>query len=266
MNPLRRLFSSRPQTMVEVIPTSDGGASIVLNRGRVIEELVRMRPNQVHAFITRKDGSIEDLGVSENLRTNAGINWQADSMGGKLGILKTASASSATSITTTGLTASAHIGHRVVADNGTNAPVFGNVQSNTTTVLTVDGWYNGDGTAGSTPSSTANFYIIPQSGAYFIGLTTDTGAPAAGDTSLASEITANGLARKAGTYAHTTDATSYTVAATWTASGTHTAVHKAGLFTGGPSTGGVMAFESNLNTDATLASGDQLTVTWTVNI
>jgi hypothetical protein len=268
MNPLRKLFSPRlsPGGPVEVIPTEDGGASVMILRGRSVEELVRMGRNEVHAFITRADGTIEDLGVAHNLRTTAGLDWQADAMGGKLGILKTASASSSTSITTSGLTSAAHVGHRVYADNGTSAPVFGNVQSNTTTVLTVDGWYNADGTAGSTPSSTANFLIIPQSGAYFIGLTTDTGSPAAGDTALTSEITTNGLARKAGTYAHTPGATSYTVAATWTASGTHTAVHKAGLFTGGPGLGGVMAFVSNLNADATLASGDQLTVTWTVNI
>jgi hypothetical protein len=100
--------------------------------------------------------------------------------------------------------------------------------------------------------------------ARWIGLTTNTGAPAAGDTTLTGEITTNGLGRAVGAYAHTADVASYTITVTFTASGTHTAVHKAGLFTA--ISGGTMAFESNLNADATLSSGDQLTVTWTINI
>ncbi|HSE44204.1 MAG TPA: hypothetical protein VLA89_02630 [Gemmatimonadales bacterium] len=258
---------ARPQ--VEFVPTRDGGAEIYITRGRsASEHIASMKANEVHACIIRANGSVEDLGIAKNLRTNAGADWQADTMGGKLGISKVASASSATSITTSGLTTDAHKGWRVYAENGTSFPVFGNVLSNTTTVVSVDAWYNPDGSAGSTPSSTADFILIPQSGAYFIALTTDTGAPAAGDTALTSEITTNGLQRAAGTYAHTGGTTSYTVSKTFNASGTHTGVHKAGLFTGGPggALGGVMVFETNLNADATLASGDSLAVTWTVNI
>lgn len=52
----------------------------------IIEELhAGKRPNQVHAYITRRDGSVEDLGVSENLRTTAGADWQANSMGSTAG-------------------------------------------------------------------------------------------------------------------------------------------------------------------------------------
>src|SRR2546428_482516 len=40
-------------------------------------------------------------------------------------------------------------------------------------------------------------------GANYVGLSTDTGAPAAGDTTLAGELTTNGMARKQGTITHT---------------------------------------------------------------
>lgn len=39
-------------------------------------------PNEVHAWITRADGTVEDLGIAENLRTDAGADWQAAVMGG----------------------------------------------------------------------------------------------------------------------------------------------------------------------------------------
>lgn len=148
----------------------------------------RDRKNRVHAVITRKDGTVEDLGVSTNLRTNAGADWQADVMG-----------------------------------NSTQ------------------------------PAS-----------ARWIGVTTNTGAPAAGDTTLTGEFSTVGLSRAVGAYAHTTGTTSYTITVTFTATGTATAVHKAGLFNA--ASAGTLVFETNLSSDATLASGDTLTITWTVNI
>jgi hypothetical protein len=179
----------RDKPQVEIIPTKDGGAAVTIKRGRGLSETIaQMRPNQVHAMILRKDGSIEDLGVATNLRTNAGADWQADVMG-----------------------------------NSTQ------------------------------PAS-----------ARWIGLTTNATAPAAGDTTLTGEISSGGLARVAGTYAHTPGTTSYTISGSWTASATQTAVHKGGLFNA--ASAGTMAFETVLNADATLASGDQLQVTWTVNI
>lgn len=152
------------------------------------QEWLTTTDNKVHARIIRADGTIEDLGTNHNLRTTAGLDWQADVMGN--------------------------------------------------------------------PTQPAE--------ALHIGLTTDGTAPAAGDTTLTGEITTGGLARLAGTYAHTPGATSYTISGSWTASATHTNVQKAGLFNA--STGGVMAFETMLNAAATLASGDQLQVTWTINI
>lgn len=265
--------------MIEVYPTEDGGAVIAASRGRMLLDSIIMRPNQVHALIIRgpsgiygAPGSLLDLGTSHNLRTTAGLDWESHLLGGQLGSLagSPATASSATALTSTGttLTASALVGKRVYADNGTAAPVSGNIGANTTSVITVDSWVNADDTLGTTPAATAAYGVASGMGpARYIGLTTDTVAPAAGDTVLTSEITTGGLARALGTYAHTGAATSYTLSKTFSATAAFTAVHKAGLFTASTlAAAGILAFESVLNADATLASGDSLALTWTVNI
>ncbi|AIC14278.1 phage tail fiber protein [Nitrososphaera viennensis] len=104
---------------------------------------------------------------------------------------------------------------------------------------------------------------LASEGAHYIALTTDGTAPAATDTTLASEITSGGLARASGTYAHTSGTNTFTVSNTFTASATHTNVQKAGLFTA--SSGGTMMAE-NTFTAVSLASGDQLTITWTITL
>ncbi len=102
-------------------------------------------------------------------------------------------------------------------------------------------------------------------GAQYIALTTDSGAAAAGDTTLATEISTNGLQRaQATTITHTNDTNSTTLAKTFTASGTHTAVHKSGTFNA--SSSGILVHEAVFSADATLVSGDTLTVTWTLNL
>jgi hypothetical protein len=100
----------------------------------------------------------------------------------------------------------------------------------------------------------------------YMALTENATAPAAGDTTLASEITTNGLARAQATFAHTTNTTSYTLSKTFTASGAFTAVQKEALFNAaGPPPAGTM-FVENTFTSTALASSDQLTVTHTINI
>lgn len=99
--------------------------------------------------------------------------------------------------------------------------------------------------------------------AEYIGLTENATAPAAGDTTLTSEIATGGLTRAIATYAHTGSATSYTLSKTFTASSAFTAVQKAGLFNA--SSSGTMAFENTFTATA-LAISDQLTVQWTINI
>jgi hypothetical protein len=123
----------------------------------------------------------------------------------------------------------------------------------------------------------------------YIGLSNNTVAVAAADTAATlpwntsqavdgaasgttGEWTALGLARKQATYAHTAGAASYTLSATWTATATVTATSKAGLFGGstkatqGSAAATNLLFLENTFTATTLATNDQLSLTWTVNI
>lgn len=236
------------------------------------EQIEAMR-NSVHvAVFHAKEGVWEDRGVTPNLRTTVGLDWEADILGGILGIGdNTASGSGATSLTKAGAgwASDAYKGMQVWADNSTNAPVFGNIGTNSGTVLTVDQWWNGDDTTGTTPSSTCHFCIKNMGPARFVGITTDAGAASASDTTLASEETANGLGRKLASFAHTATVASYTQTVTFTYTTTGAKViAKAGTFTAGTVTaGGIMVFETLLNATATVnASGDSITLTWTVNI
>lgn len=243
-------------------------------RGREVSEMLHaLGPNTVHAALLRADGSFEDLGISPNLFTNAFRDFEADILAAQLGIGdNTATSTTATSLTKTaaGWTVDAYKGKIVVVDNGTNAPVYGNIGTNSATVLTVDQWWNGDDTVGTTPSATAHFLILPgKAPMRFIGLTTDTGAPAAGDTTLTTERTANGLQRALGLYAHTGAATSLTLSKTFTYDGGagSLVIHKAGLFNVlTNAAGGILGAETALSADATVtANGDAIALTWTVS-
>lgn len=96
----------------------------------------------------------------------------------------------------------------------------------------------------------------------YIALSNSGATPAATDTTLASEITSNGLARATGTVTHSSNATTYTLANTFTATGTQ-AAQNAGMFNNTYANGGTLCFE-NTFTQASLVSGDTLTVTWTI--
>jgi hypothetical protein len=226
-----------------------------------------LKPNQVHARIIRADGTIEDLGISTNLRTNTGADWQSDAMGQVLGDKGTSTATSATSLTDTGKawTVNQWVGHWVTAGN-----VAGRVVSNTATVLTVDAWVDvasATYATGTTPGATTAYTVLPgRASACFVGITTDSAAPAATNTALASEETTQGLGRKLAVYAHTNGTTTYTQTLTFTYTGsTSKTIQKAGCFTN--LANGVMVFETLLNAPATLAtSGDALQITWTVSI
>jgi hypothetical protein len=92
---------------------------------------------------------------------------------------------------------------------------------------------------------------------------------AKGDTVLASEITTNGCGRALGTYgtytapASLNGAASYVISKTFTATGAQT-VNAAALFNA--VSAGTMFVEANLSSAATLANGDTLAITWTINI
>lgn len=265
-----------------VIRTLNDGAEIEIARGLRMEQRLRLGPNMVHAFITHADGSITDLGISENLLTNIGRDWWADNFGAVApagGQGSPATATGATSFTSTATpwtasnlaTPQLGLAGKVVCfpiTNITTTPVFGLIVSNTTSVATIDKWWTPDfaGT-GSTPSGTAAFLLLPGRGpgAFFMALTTNSGAASASDTSLTGEITNNGAARAKVTYAHTYGTATATHQVAFSISGTITAIHKMGLFPTGASAGAdPMIFEAVLNADATVVSGDTLTVTDTI--
>jgi hypothetical protein len=102
-------------------------------------------------------------------------------------------------------------------------------------------------------------------GSGFIASSAETTSPAAGDTTLASEITTNGLGRAdATTKTHTGGTNTTVIEHTFTASGAHTAVHKAALFTA--SSAGTMTHAANFSSDVTLATNDQLKITFTLTL
>lgn len=236
-------------------------------------------PNLVHVAIVHgpgrpndwREGQVEDLGYSRNLLTNAGRDLVAAAAGAVgFGVSGTiATASSATSLTATGTPFSVdqYKGWTVIAEESTNAPVQGNIGSNTTSVLTVDSWRTGDDTAATTPGSTANYHIIPTFRCRYMGLTENASAANASDTTLTGEITTGGCSRALATYAHTGGTSTLTQAKTFSVSASFPAIHKIGLFTAANTTaGGIMAYEVVLNADANVISGDSLAVTWTLTI
>ena len=96
----------------------------------------------VHAFITHADGSITDLGVAHNLLTTVGRDLMAAAMGAAVlnNGTNVATATSATSLTDSGeaWTVDQFKGWVVIAEQGTDTPVLGNIGSNSATVLTIE--------------------------------------------------------------------------------------------------------------------------------
>lgn len=236
-------------------------------------------PDLVHARIIHgpgrpndwRPGQIEDLGISENLLTNGGRDLVAAALGATgFGVTGTiATASSATSLTATGtpFVADAYKGWIVVAEEGTNAPVWANIGSNTTSVLTVDAWRTGDDTAGTTPGATANYFIVPNLRSRYMALTENAGAASAASTVLTGELTTGGCGRALATYAHTAGTATMTLSKTFSVTASFPAIHKIGLFTASNVTAaGILTYEVVLNADANVISGDSLGVTWTNSI
>jgi hypothetical protein len=114
---------------------------------------------------------------------------------------------------------------------------------------------------------------LTTTGANYVALSTTNITPAATDTTLSGEVTFTGLSRQQGTFTYTSTPASlstsaqYTISKTFTSAfGSATTIQSAALFTaGGPPPAGVLFVEAAI-TQATLNSGDQLVLTWTVNI
>ena len=86
--------------------------------------------------------------------------------------------------------------------------------------------------------------------------------------SISSRRASVSYGKVATTNTHTGSATTYVLAATWTATATVTATSKIGLIGGtGKATQGTGTLVlANTFTATTLANGDALTVTWTITI
>lgn len=251
----------------------DGAALIKV--GHKTADRIKIGPNHVHAIVFHDDDTWTDCGVSENIMTTAndgGRDQVSALLGGKLGFGVSgtiATASSATSLTATGtpFVASAHIGQIVVAEEGTNSPVHATIISNTTGVLTVDAWRNGDDSAGTTPGATANYHIVAgNASARYIALTENASAASAASTSLTGEITTGGCGRALGTYAHTLGAATFTLTKSFSVTASFPAIHRAGLFQVSTASSALLSFETVLNADANVINGDTLQVTWTVTV
>lgn len=204
------------------------------------------------------------------IKVNGGQDLQAKALtGGAVGFVGTASAATATTLTSSGFTASAYVGQMVVVASATTK-AYGVILSNTTTVLTVDQWNSpsSPGTVATTPGATDNFVIMP--GAAFVQYMAITGTnitPAATDTALSGELTTNGLGRKAAAYAHTTGANTYTLTATYTyTGGTTQNIFAMGTFNTPVASSGIMLHETAFTQATVNTNGDALTLTQTVTM
>ncbi|HLY33907.1 MAG TPA: hypothetical protein VKQ07_05195 [Jatrophihabitantaceae bacterium] len=213
--------------------------------------------------------------------TNAN-DWLAKAMGqgpsmAFATITGNATATGATSLTNSGAsfpTSGQGLAGSIVAasrnSSGTGSTVYGIVVSNTSTVLTIDQWYDPTsttGAAGTTPNATGAYVILPgQNPAAWLAVTTDSASPTTADTTLASELTTSGMGRAVGTYAHTAAGSTYTLVHLWTATGTVTINKEAQFGAATTTAGGVMPFESAEPSPPTLVSGDTLQNTVTVTI
>lgn len=209
----------------------------------------------------------------------AGLDAMSCLLGGDLaGYSGTASGTTTTTtLTATGTpwVASTYIGHIVVTTAA--APAYGVITANTTSVLTVDRWYQlglPGGTVATLPTNTTTFAILPGNAPYwYMALNNGTHVVSTADTTLTGEITTSGggLIRALAAYAHTTNATTYTLTNTFVANVTDSLpaiVNNIGVFNTLTPATGRMIFQTALTpSTATLsASGDQITVTSTVTV
>jgi hypothetical protein len=212
-------------------------------------------------------GLIKRYDPRGNLRTNAGLDWQASVMADFQSLAGTATATTATTLSVAGLTASKWINHVLVALVDVNTIRYGTILSNTTGAFTIDQWYDptsSTGASGSTPSATSKFVVLPGGmPILWLALSTTVQSGAVGDTTLAGEITDSGLLRSVPTsFTHTAAATSWSLAKTYTATGTKTVNSEANF---NAQNGGAMPFESAEPNAPTLVSGDTLAQTITCN-
>lgn len=236
----------------------------------------RRVPSMFSNLVRDKRCRVKHMGAHRgNLRTNDGLDWMAALFGdfnNNFGAQGTMSFTSTTLTDSAAAWTTNQWKGRIVAVNSSTTPfmVYGVVLSNTGAVLTVDRWYTPSapsGAAAATPTGVGLGYQIVHGGCphWWMALTADATAPAAGDTTLASEITTNGLARAMATsYSHTAGVASYSISKTFTCTGGSNTVNKEAVFNA--QNGGRMPFESAESSPPTLVSGDTLAQTVSVTI
>jgi hypothetical protein len=101
-------------------------------------------------------------------------------------------------------------------------------------------------------------------GLNYIALTDSTITPAPGDTTLAGEITTNGLGRAQGAVAHTAGTNTTSISNTFTCITASQAAKAAALFTA--ASVGTMNHEINFTAERTLQITDQLVITFTITL
>jgi hypothetical protein len=271
---------------------------------RTIAEAARLasrQPVELHrsiwqTIITPKKGKVRKGPWRKNLTTTTAsgytnaYDWLAKAMGnGPSSAFATAWAWAAAGITISGtsLTNSGAsfptsgqglAGCVVVAIGLTSQTVrYGVISSNTSTVLTVDQWYDATsttGASGSTPTTSGGsattgiaYIILPgQNPAAWMAVTANVFSPSTADTTLAGELTSNGFGRAVGSYSHTAAGSTYVLVHLWTATGTETINNEAQFGAATTTAGGVMPFESAEPSPPTLVSGDTLQNTVTITL
>ncbi len=169
--------------------------------------------------------------------------------------------------------------------SGTGSKVYGLIishTSGTTPVYTVDRWYNEatpGGSAGTTPNATSLYSVVAAPPTMFVALSTDTTAKSLGGTAgtadsstiaqaLTGEITTagGGLIRKIAPIGNS--GASVTLTPVFTANGTDSLPVTVGTAAASASivaTNGALDYMTLVSPTATMsASGDQLTLTWTM--
>lgn len=232
--------------------------------------------SDIAAGAAAAEGTDAHMNITQN-----GRDIQArTAFGGQVGVSGVGSAATGTSVTTgASLTTNAWTGYRAyVADTTNHVIVWGNVQSNGASVVTVDRWYNAatpGGAAATTPAAGFEYILADGGGpsSWFMALSTSvTGLSSPStNTTLPSEITTSGggLVRQICPWAHTASTATTTLTPVFTANGSDTlpaVIGSVGTFNS-MVVGAVpnMFFNTLLPSTATLAtSGDQLTITQTI--
>lgn len=266
--------------MIEKFPVQESAGAQSSKRRSALDRFEVF--SDVTIEVRDKFGNLKSRSVQHNLRTTVGIDfWDfalfaiSKTLTGTNTISSVAAASgtggpagTATTVYTGTFTnggSNAYAGYLITLTGGSSAANNGTYLclASTTTTLTLA---NPNGVAQSSGTEPTVQTAVTNGGqANWIALTTDATAPAAGDTTLASELSTNGLSRAQAADAHTGGATSSVLSHTWTFTGSSsTVIAKAGLFNS--SSGGSMVLETLLSSTATVsANGDTVTVSWTIN-